>query len=127
MQAEVKNPRWRLTNTGNTHISACTLRSCTILTAKLMYSRPKSAVQLCFIVCTASGNQKSKMAAHKQEILISEPAYNVAAQLHRLYPWFLGPGCQRGYSLYCVMQAEIRNQRWRLTNRKYLYQSLYPM
>ena len=25
------------------------------------------------------------------------------------------------YILYCVMQAEIINLRWRLTNRKYLY------
>ena len=74
-----------------------------------MYSRPRSAVQLCFILCNASEDQKSKMAAHKQEILISEPAYNVAAQLQRLYPLFPGPACQRGYSLYCVMQAEIRN------------------
>ena len=87
-------PRWRLTNTGNTHISACILRSCTILTAKLMYSRPRSAMQLCFISCNASGEHKSKMAAHKQEILISELVYNVAAQLQRLYPWFPDPGCQ---------------------------------
>ena len=43
-------------------------------------------MQLCFILCNASGDQKSKMTAHKQEILISEPAYNVAAQLQRLYP-----------------------------------------
>ena len=27
-------------------------------------------MQLCYILCYASGNHKSKMAAHKQEILI---------------------------------------------------------
>ena len=74
MQAEVRNPRWRLTNTGNIHISACILRSCKILTAK---------------------------------------------------PYAHGPGVQCSYALYCVMQAEIINPRWRLTNRKYLYISLY--
>ena len=81
MQAEVRNPRWRLTNTGNTHISACILRSCKILKAKPIYSWLRSTMHLCFILCYASGDQKSKMAAHKQEILISLPVYIVAAQL----------------------------------------------
>ena len=32
------------------------------------------------ILCDASGGQKSKMAAHKQAILISQPAYKITAQ-----------------------------------------------
>ena len=91
MQAEVRNPRWRLTNTGNIHISACILRSCKILTAKLIYSWPWSTMQLCFILRYASGNHKSKMAAHKQEILIYQPVHIVAAQLQQLFPCFPGP------------------------------------
>ena len=35
----------------------------------------------------------------------------------RLSPYFQGPGIQWSYSLYCVMQAKVRNPRWQLTNR----------
>ena len=73
--SKVRNPRWQLTDTRNTHITACILCSCTILTTKHMYSRPRCTMQLCFILCNA--------------------------------------------------RAEIRNTRWRLTNRKYVYLSLY--
>ena len=48
--------------TGNTYISACTQRSCMIPTATPMFSRCRNSKKLFFILCDASGNQKSKMA-----------------------------------------------------------------
>ena len=53
-------------------------------------------------------------------ILLSQPAHNVAAQFQGLTPGFQGPRIQWSYSLYCVMQAEFRNPRWRLQNRNTL-------
>ena len=41
MQAEVRNPRWRLTEIGNTHFSPCIQHICTILTAKHTYIKAK--------------------------------------------------------------------------------------
>ena len=64
MQAEVRNPRWRLTNK-NTYISACTQRSDKIPTAISMLSGSRNSMKLFLILCYASGSQKSKMAAHK--------------------------------------------------------------
>ena len=40
-----------------THILACIQRGCTILTAKLMHSRPRSAMKLFFISYNASGSR----------------------------------------------------------------------
>ena len=65
MQAEVKNPRWRLTNR-NTYKSACTQRSFTNSKAISMFSRSRNSMELFFILRDASGSQKSKMAAYKK-------------------------------------------------------------
>ena len=53
-----------------------------------MYLRSRSATKLFFILCNASGDQKSKMAAQKQEIFIFEPIYNVPAQLTAISIFF---------------------------------------
>ena len=80
MQAEVRNPRWRLTNR-NTYNSACTQRSFTISKAISMFSRSRNSIKLFSILCDASGSQISKMAAYKKkEILISQPVYNIAVK-----------------------------------------------
>ena len=71
------------------------------------------------ILCNASGYQQSKKADHKPEILISQSVYNIAAQFQRLYPCFQGPEIQQNYYSLCALQAEGRNPRWRLTNKKY--------
>ena len=73
---------------GNTHLSACIQRRCTILTAISMFSRHSSYTKLLFILCDASKNSKSKMAAYKSEILTSQPLYNVAAKFQRLNTCF---------------------------------------
>ena len=65
MQAEVRNPRWRLKNR-NTYISACTQRSFTISKAISMFSKSRNSMKLFFILCDASGSQKSKMPAYKK-------------------------------------------------------------
>ena len=67
--------------------------------------------------CNTSRHQQSKMAGNKPEILISQPVYNIAAQFQRLFLRFWGPGIQRSYSLLCVMRAEGKHPRWRLTNK----------
>ena len=72
MQAEVINPRWRLTKKGNTHFSACIQHICTILTAKHIYSRHGSSVELFSILCDAIRNKKFKMAAYTPKILTSQ-------------------------------------------------------
>ena len=77
-------------------------------------------MKIFLILCDATGSQKSKMADHKPEILISKSVCNITAQFQQLYPCFQGPEIQRNYSLLCVMQAKGRNSRWRPINKKYL-------
>ena len=179
MQAKVRNPRWRFTNR-NTYISACTQRSCKIPTAIFMFSKSRNSMELFSLLCDASGShkskmaahkpevlisqpvhnvsakfqrrysifmfsksrnsmklfwilcyairsQKSKMAAHKPEILISQPVHNVAAKFQRLYSYFQNLGIQRNYSGYCFMQPEVKNPRLRLTNTGNTHISAYTI
>ena len=51
--------------TGNTHITACTQRSCMIPTSLSMFSRSKNSNLLFYILCDTSRSQNSKMAAHQ--------------------------------------------------------------
>ena len=46
------------------------------------------------ILCDASGTQKSKMAAHKREILIYQPVYNIAEKFQSRNPCFQSPGVE---------------------------------
>ena len=144
MQAEVRNPRWRLIN-GNTHISACTQRSFTISKAISMFWRSRNPMKLFPILGDASRNQKSKMAAYKKEnihfsacIQLMHQSRPLAKQLHtnltvliisaqfwQLNTYTEGTGVQWSYSLYCVMRTKIINPRWRLTLKKYWHLNLY--
>ena len=54
-----------------------------------MFSMSRNLMKLFLILCHASGSQKSKMAAHKQGILISQLENNVAVQLQPLYQCFI--------------------------------------
>ena len=54
-----------------------------IPTAKLMFSRLRNSMKIFSILCDTSGSQKSKMAAHKPEILISQPVYNITAKFKK--------------------------------------------
>ena len=54
------------------------------------------------------------MPAHIQEILVSEPVYDVAARSYT--PYFQVPKVQLGYYLHSVMQAESEIKKIRLAN-----------
>ena len=95
--------------------------SCINPTALPTFFRSRNSMKLFYILCGASGSHKSKMAVLKEEILISQHLYNIAAKFQRLYPCFQSLEIQKNYSLSCVMQAEGRNPRWRLINKKYSF------
>ena len=82
---------------------------------KLCILRLRNSAEQFPILCNASLYQQFKTADPKPEILISQSVYNIiAVQFQRLYPCF-----QRNYSSLSVMNAEVRNPRRRLTNKKY--------
>ena len=68
---------------GNTNISACRQHSCKVSTAKLMFSRSRNSMKIFPILCDTSRSQKFKMVAHKSEILISQPVYNINAKFQK--------------------------------------------
>ena len=114
---------------GNTNISACIQHNWKIPKDKHMFSRLYIRITLFSILCNGSGSQKSKMAAHKPEILISQPVYNITAKFKFQINWcykHVFRGCEIPLSdfLHRVTQADISNPKWRVTNRKYLYLSL---
>ena len=140
MQAEVRNPRWRLTNR-NTYISTCTLRSDKIPTAISMFSGSRNSMKLFLILCYASGSQKSKMAAHKyrkysylslytsllhnyndyspfqvhdvNEAILYIVGYNFKLEIQdggQNISCFQGQGFQWNYSPYFIMQAKSEIQ-----------------
>ena len=58
-------------------------------------------MKLFFILYNTSEDQKSKMAAHKQEIFISEPIFNVAAQLTVISIFFKSRMPLKQFSILC--------------------------
>ena len=102
---------------GNTNISACILLSCKIPTAKLMFSKLGNSMEIFFILCDASGSQKSKMADHTPEKLISQSVYDIAAQFQRLYPCFQEFSGAILHYVWCKRKG--RNPIWPLTIKKY--------
>ena len=78
--------------------------------------------------CIYIVTQKSKMAAanasnflKNSKNAITQIVFKITAQFQRLYLYFLGPGVQWSYFLYCVVQAEVRNPRWRFSNYRLLH------
>ena len=59
-------------------------------TATFMFSWLRNSMKIFSIQCDASGSQKSKMAAHKPEILISHPVCNITAKFQKQLPCFQG-------------------------------------
>ena len=65
----------------NTNISAFSIQhNCTIPKATLIFSRMRNSIKPFPILGESSGREKSKMAAHKPEIFISQPVYNITAK-----------------------------------------------
>ena len=91
MQSGVKNPRWRLTNR-NTYISACTQRSCTILTAICRFSFSMNPMELFFMLPDASESQKSKMAAHKNRVYSFSDCTQRSSPILTIIPMYSCPG-----------------------------------
>ena len=61
-----------------------------IPTALPIFSWSRNSMKLFTILCGASGSQKSKMAVFKEEILISQHVYNIAAKFQRQHSYFQG-------------------------------------
>ena len=72
--------------------------SCIILTAQPIFSWPRNSMKLFSILCGASGSQKSKMAVLKEDFLISQHVYNIAANFQLQNSCFQGWGIQWRYS-----------------------------
>ena len=75
---------------GNTNISTCIHVGCKVPTAKLMFSRLRNSMKIFPILCDTSRSQKSKMAANKPEIRISQPVYNITAKSQKQLLCFQG-------------------------------------
>ena len=63
------------------------------------------------------------MSAAKPEVLLSQLIGHVETKFQMIYPHFRGPALQWNCCLYDGMKPEVRNQKWRPSNRKYLYLS----
>ena len=61
-----------------TYNSNCVQDNCILTTAILIFSTSGNSVKLLSILHGAGGRQKSKMAV-KEEVLISQQVYNIAA------------------------------------------------
>ena len=58
------------------------------------------------------------MAAHTQRILISQPVYLISCRvIPTTIPIFLRLKNSNRLFRHCVMQVEVKNSKWRLTNR----------
>ena len=66
--------------------SDCMQDSCLIPTVLSIFSWSRNFMKLFTILCGSSGSQKSKMVAHKPEILISQLVYNITAEFQRQLP-----------------------------------------
>ena len=74
------------------HISTILSCWCMIPTTIFTFLRLRYSIELFPTLFSASGSKKSKMAAHKQEILIFQLLYHVAAWFQQQYPRFWGWG-----------------------------------
>ena len=68
--------------------------SCIIPTALPIFSWSRNSMKLFSILCCPSRSQKSKMAVFKEEILISQHVYNIAAKFQQQNSCFQGYGIQ---------------------------------
>ena len=127
MQAEVKIIQDGGSQTENTYISTIISRSCINPTTISTFLRLWNSTELFLIAWDSRGNEKSKMAAHKQRILISQPVLPRTSIIPTTIPMFLRMMNSNKLFRSCVVQAGVKNSRWRLTNRKYWYFNHYIM
>src|SRR5664279_3866482 len=92
--------------TGSTYYSACRLHSNAISTATPTFSGSSNSMALWPILSDITGNRKSKMAAYKPEVLITQPLDYIATRFQRLSSHFRGPVIQRHYGRFCPTYPE---------------------
>ena len=90
-----------------------------------MYSRPRSAMQLCFILCNASGDQKSKMTAYKQEYLYLSLYAQRSFMISKAI--FMFSRSRNSMKLFFILDDASGSQKFKMAAHKqeYLYLSLY--
>src|SRR5664279_4285390 len=94
-----------------------------ISTATSLFSGSRNPMVLLWILPVVAGSGKSKMAAFKPDILISQLQDKIATKFQRLTLHFQGPATQWDWLEYCATKPEVKNPIWRPTNRIYLYLS----
>ena len=66
-----------------------------------------------------TGNAKSKMAAAKPEVLISQLLYQIATKFQRLHPHFWGPPTQQNWCGHCDIEVTGKSKMAAITGSRY--------
>ena len=112
MQSGVRNPRWRLTNR-NTYISACTQRSCTIIAARYMFPSPWIQWSYSLYCVMQVKFRNPRWWLTKTGYTHFSACTQRSSPIFTIMPMYSCPRFEWRYSLYCAIQAEIRNLKWR--------------
>src|SRR5664279_961535 len=80
---------------------------------------------LLWILSVVAGSRKSKMAASKPDILISQLLDKIETKFQRLTLHFRDPATQWGWLKYCATKPEVKNPIWRPPNRIYIYLRIF--
>ena len=115
MQAGVKNPRWWLTSTGNSYISACMQRNCKTIMVILK-------TILYIVLCEQI--HKSKMVSQKQQILISCIQCSCTIPTSILM-FSRSRNSTRLFSILCDASGSQKSEIAAYKPEKLIYQSLY--
>ena len=88
MRAEVRNSRWRTHKPEILILQPVHNIAARFQRLYLCFQTQRIRISYFFILFDTSRSQNFKMAAHKPEVLIFQPLYNVAAKFQRQYPCF---------------------------------------
>ena len=94
----------------------------------MMFSGSSNSMKLFFSLCDASGSQKSKMAAHKQEYLYLSLYINVADKITTAISMF--SRSRNSMKLFLILSNANESQKSKMAAhkyRKYSYLSLYSV
>ena len=92
--------------TGSTHIYACRHNRRTNLKAISMFFRSSYPIEQSRVIYDLTGNRKSKTAASKLQIRISQLVHKITTKFKRLYLCFLGPAIQWDRWKCCTTKRE---------------------
>ena len=115
-EAMSRNPRWRPRN-----------RRCLYLRNGMRYQRdPKGYPHVLGVhqlnrqlstSVPADRHPKSKMAAYKPDVVISQEWNEISTRFQRLSPCFRGTPTQQAHRLHRHLPTDTRNPRWQPINR----------